>query len=228
MARPGRYWMVLLGAVVILICGMCGYGIYAVIKMERANACELRLKAICQGLQMYEATYRCLPPSYVLDNAGERKHSWRALLLPYFYYGDTDYKYDYVQRWNAARNEKCVGKYNVYQCPSHSDSSEMTNYVAVVDKASLWPLQQAGKLQPGSKNKILLVELARSDIPWRQPKDIELGEFVKSIRSGSASVFYNEYVGGVLAIDASGECQIIDPSEPEESIRKRFLVEEEK
>lgn len=170
--------------------------------------------------------------------------------MPFLTYANSYSGYSFREPWNSSGNQKLGPKLaNItdYACPAHSQSSEMTNYVAVVGENTLWrqpedpkayecltvgedvyavrwPLPQGVKPPRDSGKKVIVVELVDSDIPWMEPRDVTLDEFIESIKNDPEGKFYNKHVNGIRAIDISGSVVVIDPYDDIEKIKNMFVV----
>ncbi len=137
-------------------------------------------------------------------------------------------------------------------CPTHSRSSELTNYVAVIGEHTFWPQPRTPRVYPfatvgehdtnwpaprgrhvpgknvlpDSWTKIVLVELVQSDIRWTEPRDVTLDEFIDAVKKNPKGAFYNKYVQGIQAIEVSGNIRIINPYDDLNEIRNMFVVAE--
>jgi hypothetical protein len=212
---------------ILLVFSLPICAIYVFIERSNESACKNHLKVIWMMLANYESAHLSFPPTFTVDPNGKPLHSWRALILPFYYYGD-HYKglVKYDECWNSPHNKKNAAVFQVYGCPSHSKQTEMTNYVAVVGPGTIWSISRPRKAKKENENKLILVELVSSDIPWMEPKDISLDDFLEILKKKPEGIYYNRYVHGIQAIDVSGKIHIIDPAEDIEKIREMFLVTE--
>jgi hypothetical protein len=133
-----------------------------------------------------------------------------------------------------------------YACPVHSESPEMTNYVAVIGDGTLWPQPKDGatyeirrvgeegtlwpaargeKLPSGSNERIVLVELLHPDIPWTEPRDISLETLLELIQDDPTGRLFSSHVKAVLAMDGSGHIRVIDASEEMDQIKAMLTHE---
>ena len=71
------------------------------------------------------------------------------------------------------------------------------------------------------------MELVESDIPWKEPRDVTLNEFIDVVKKNPRGAFYNKYVNGILAFDLSGQIRVIDPYDDPDRIRSMFVVAED-
>jgi hypothetical protein len=209
------------------------------------HACAVDAKSLALSFASYLNAHRgCLPPPFIEDQETGQRHSWRVLLLPNRTYDFVYGCYSFHDSWESARNSE-VGRTPQYACCAHSTSPEMTNYVAVVGKDTLWPepakpaeyeyitvgendtrwpAPKGTHVPPECRNKIMLVELVKSTIPWMEPRDVTLDEFIDAIKQNPKGEFYNKYVNGIRAIDASGQVRVIDPYDDIDKIRDMFLT----
>lgn len=244
-----RKWLVVAGAVAALGLSF-GLLLPLAVNSSHHRACENMARSLSLSLQSYvDAHDGCLPPPYFEDQQSSERHSWRVILLPNVTYDRVYGGYSFQEPWNSPRNRALFRYVPSYVCPALSRSSELTNYVAVVGKNTLWPEPDAPHEYPYAKvgeratnwpaprgrkmrrdcwTKIVLVELAESDIPWLEPRDVTLDEFLDVVKLNPQGAFYNKYVKGIQAIDASGNISVIDPYDDPDEIRNMFLVADDR
>ena len=102
--------------------------------------------------------------------------SWRLLFVVFGHYEPDDVR----KGWDHPDNltYEYLGK--VFSCP-RDGGKWMTNYVAVVGENTLWPGAEGrsyGRLRDLSAEKILLIEIPRSDIHWMDPRDVSVEEAI--------------------------------------------------
>ena len=157
------------------------FGILAMVLMSclyrERMICPQNLKQIGLALHNYILQYRCLPPAYVADKNGKPMHSWRVLILPYLDQAELYRQYDFSEPWNSPRNARLMAKCpDVFRCPhAFPMSPSTTNYVAVIGDATCWPGSKSVRLEDikdGASKTVMLVEIADSDIPWIEPRDM--------------------------------------------------------
>jgi type II secretory pathway pseudopilin PulG len=147
----------------------------------RRNSCMNNLKQIALAINAYEEEHGTLPPAYTVDEQGNRLHSWRTLILPYLEQAALFKTIDLTQPWDHPVNAKAHQTLvEVYQCPSASESSGLTNYLAVVGSDSAFNGSEPRKLsdiKDGPENTIMLIEVdAIHTVHWMSPEDIGLDE----------------------------------------------------
>lgn len=212
------------------------FGASVVLLRQRwlADACEASATSISLSLQGYRDSHGGrLPPSFIEDKDTGERHSWRAMLLPFRISNPSIWEqYSFQESWNSSGNRQ-FGNRSDFACTAHSKSPEMTNYVAVVGKNTLWPPPEEPQMWPASvgmrvepkwPNTIVIVELVESHIPWTEPRDITLDEFINTIKANPKGPFYNKCVHGIRAIDASGQLRVIDPYGDVDTIKRMFVV----
>ena len=205
----------------------------------------------CAVALKYLDTHKgCLPPSYIEDRQTGERHSWRVILLPHVTYDYIYGRYSFQEPWNGPHNRALLSYMPSCVCPTHSRSSELTNYVAVIGEHTFWPEPRTPRVYPfatvgehdthwpaprgrhvpgknvppDSWTKIVLVELVQSDIQWTEPRDVTLDEFIDTLKTNPKGAFYNKDVKGIQAIDISGNISVIDPYDDLDKIRNMFLV----
>lgn len=218
------------------------------VRRSNAHACECCAESVALSLMAFIDSHKgCLPPQYLEDPETGQRHSWRVLVLPHQTYDYIYGGYSFGEPWSSPHNQTLLKNITNYACPAHSRSSEMTNYVAVVGEETVWPKPKTPrdfiyatvgehnvhwpaptgkKVLPDCRTKIVLVELVESDIPWMEPRDVTLDEFLAAVTQEPEGAFYNKYVKGIRAIDGAGHVRIIKPYDDIREIRKMFVVGE--
>jgi hypothetical protein len=157
--------------------------------------CRSDLKQIALALLNYEHANGCFPPACIVGLDGKPWHSWRVLVLPFMDYPGLYKEYDFNEPWDGPKNRRLGDQMpHYYRCPSapYSDgkASRMTNYVAVTGPGTAWPgskSTQIGDIRDGTDKTIRVVEIADSDIPWMEPRDLTLEEVVATSAPGEAA-----------------------------------------
>ena len=117
-----------------------------------------------------------LPPAFVADGDGRPMHSWRVLLLPFLEQHTVYAAYNFAEPWDGPNNRKLADKVgSIYRRPGDEPGSTLTQFVAVVGEETVFPGARSLKfdeITDGSSKTILFVEVADSDIPWMEPRDL--------------------------------------------------------
>ena len=163
-----------------------GWAIISLFNFTRPSsiraACANNLKQIGFALQMYYQKNSSFPPAYVADASGMPICSWRVLILPHMERPDVYRNYNFHEPWDGPHNRKLAETIiGGYRCPWDRtvDKLAITNFVAVVGPRTAWPGATGSKLEDfkdGPANTILVVEVAGSDFPWAQPRDLCVGQ----------------------------------------------------
>ncbi|MBN2293664.1 MAG: DUF1559 domain-containing protein [Pirellulales bacterium] len=239
-----------------LMISVVGYLLFLGIEESRKSYCYNSARSIGLSLANYrDGNNGCMPPLYFKDKATGERHSWRVLMLPNVAYAHVYGQYNFHESWNSAKNQEVAKLVANYACTTHLNSYEITNYVAVVGKKTLWqkpktpddieyhtvssanrtdverdflwPNARGAKVPRNCFSKIVIVEVVQSDIPWMEPRDITLDEFLGEITENPKGRFYNKYIDGIRAIDAAGRITVIDPYDDITKIRSLFKIPDE-
>ncbi|MEE8451706.1 MAG: DUF1559 domain-containing protein [Thermoguttaceae bacterium] len=147
--------------------------------------CPNNLKFLGISLWNYKDQHGCFPPAYIADANGKPMHSWRVLILPHLEENTLYDQYNFNEPWNGSNNSKLKKPtgfmHDVYNCPS-TDTTDDTNYVAVVGPRTVWQNGDSVKLddiKDGPENTILLIEFPGSDIHWMEPRDLSIQDVLQ-------------------------------------------------
>lgn len=150
-------------------------------------SCAANLRDIMFALKEYDSKNGSLPPAFIAAANGKPMHSWRTLLLPYLDEQALHAQYNMSEAWNGPNNSKLAVSLREFVCPSHPGKPGATSYLAVVGPNTGWPDKKPLKLSElpdDGRNTIMLVEIADSDIPWTEPRDLTIEEAIGAIQSG--------------------------------------------
>ena len=183
--RPRRVALTVVTALLLLLCGtLLVTEIRDLREAARGALCQDRLKQLGLAFQNYHHAYGTYPPACVFDPEGRPMHSWRALLLPMLDGSRLDY--DLKKPWNSPKNVRFADANPelaaLFRCPSDDEKHpEWTSYVAVTGPRTLWPVDQAVRLDnlADERGTLLLVELHESGIGWLEPRDVSAEEIGK-------------------------------------------------
>ncbi|MBN1908720.1 MAG: DUF1559 domain-containing protein [Pirellulales bacterium] len=203
---------------------------------SRCCLCQNNLKQLGIALHDYHNAHGQFPPAYIADAQGKPMHSWRVLLLPYLDLDALYKQYRFDEPWDGLNNRKLMATVPpVFRCRTTDDAEPgtpgMTHYVAVTGSGTIWPGTESTKIRDihdGTSNTIALVEIADSDIPWTEPRDVTL-EQALSIENGKTRApsshhfqertyyYTNTYpmVGNYLLADGS-VYWLVDPVPPDD------------
>ncbi len=147
--------------------------------------CAGHMQRIALAMLLYERDHGTLPPAWSADGAGNPRHSWRVLLLPYLGYGELYERIRLDEPWDSPHNRQFHGEaVSFYRCPGNPAAKPgETTYSVVVGPDMPFEAgegKRLGDFGPLSDDMILLVE--RTDpVGWMDPArevtqaDAELG-----------------------------------------------------
>ena len=121
----------ILFALVVLLLPMSRRGVRpAAWRMQSMN--NLKQIGIC--LLEYESKHGALPPAFTTNESGEKLHSWRTLILPFFEDGQRIYeKIDLTKPWDANENaEAREESFDFYQRRDIGLAPGETTYCGIV------------------------------------------------------------------------------------------------
>lgn len=179
--------------------------------------CANNLKQIGISLHNYHDEYGCFPCA-IVDDRGQRMHSWRTAILPYAEQRQLFERYNLHEPWNGASNQLLLDEIpGGYRCPSdRSAVSTDTSYVRIVGKGTVGgePNESVSyqEIADGTTRTIMAIEVAESGIPWLEPRDMTVEEAVRYITNPEASGRKHAHQGGVMVLMADGSVRFIESS----------------
>ncbi|GAB4127516.1 DUF1559 domain-containing protein [Thermopirellula anaerolimosa] len=208
--------MVLVAVIGVLVALLLP-AVQAAREAARRTQCSNHLKQIGLAMHNYHDEFKCFPPVLVDDAAAP---SWRTMLLPYMDQSALYESYDLNQPWDAPANalvaNTVVPEYN---CPSVGGPSPRTNYIRVVGPNTIaepGEIVSMRTITDGTSNTILCVEWPESEIPWAEPRDITVEEFLTWF---SRPEHRRGHPGGINVLWADGSVLFLPYSTPMETVR---------
>lgn len=139
----------------------------AVESRGREGACYSSLNNIAIALHNYSEVNGRFPPPFEVDEQGERKHSWRPLILRWF---PVDYpqavSYDIGERWDGIGNTRLSSEVPGFlRCPSERvENPHGSPFVMIND---------LGDTEPDKipDDAILVLEAWGANRNWLDPRD---------------------------------------------------------
>jgi Leucine-rich repeat (LRR) protein len=145
-----------------------------------ASGAQSPLNQLQLALHNYHHMHGCFPPAYLTDAEGAPLHSWRVLILPFIEQKSLYDAYRFDEPWNGPNNVKLADRMpEIFHIRSEPASTAMTNIVAIVGPGTAFPGSRSTRIKEfadGLDNTILLAEIAASDIPWLEPRDLRVEE----------------------------------------------------
>ena len=164
---------------------------------RRCESCHGQMLKLGLALLEYHDVHGHFPPAYIEGPDGTPWHSWRVLILPHLFSPHQQLydQYRFDEPWNGPNNSKLVDRMcsDIFQCPGGPNCGKnlLTDYCVVVGESTPFPGVEAASLPDFSertKQTILVVEVANSDIHWMEPRDLSIDDLMPKTgpRFGSA------------------------------------------
>lgn len=183
--------------------------------------CRSNLSQIALAMQQYHDDFGCYPPAYVADGKGRPMHSWRVLLLPYLEEGDRYQQYDKNQPWDSQYNLAITARMPaVFACPADENAaaSGETSYLVIVGDETMFPgIEPAtkGDVSDGLANTIMVVEVAKTSVPWTKPADLDIRSLTFEINGrGAGEEISSMHPGGAVFATGDGSTYFLPDATP--------------
>lgn len=146
---------------------------------SRRNACINNLREISVALMNYAEVHGSYPPAYTVDDAGNRLHSWRTLILPFLDRKDVYELVDLSKPWDDPANAQArAAALNVYSCPSSRSDPDRTGYLGLVGPGCFFEGVRGrakSEVPVGDAPIIALIEVDPTrEVHWMSPHDADL------------------------------------------------------
>jgi uncharacterized protein DUF1559 len=236
--RPIRRSVLLVTSLlVVILVASCSVYCRHLLDQTRSNTCSYRLKSIWLSLNNRHTLHGAFPSAYLCDEAGKPINSWRAEVIPDFWYnfrpGRSDYAggegYNYAEPWDGPKNSTL--KLDKHECPEFQCASDehgrpaITDYIAVVGPNTMWagcePVTAAA--DGSDRDKILIIEVVDSDILWMEPRDLTLDQALDGLERKSGVRIGSHHRDGVHYVTVGGEVRTLDRNIDRESLRKLLV-----
>lgn len=106
----------------------------------------------------------------------------------------------------------------------------MTSYVAVVGPDTMWPGSESTKFNDSlsyraGPQKIMLIEIADSDIHWMEPRDLTFDQLMASVDPEHGKGIPGPHPRGIVYVTADGAVRMFDHDIDAASLRKLLVLE---
>ena len=163
-----------------------------------------RLQNIGTALRQYQQLFETLPPAYVPDGNGQRRTSWRALILPYV--SQLLHSYNYDVAWDARENwenrRAHMPEYLPYPT-TYPEGALITTFAAITGPGTAFPGGSAvalNEIRDDASKTILVVKIKNSNIEWSEPRDLPIDSLTTDPNAANSI----DLKGGALALLADG------------------------
>jgi len=118
-----------------------------------------------------------LPPAYTVDAEGNRLHSWRTLILPYFEQKLVFESIDFSKPWDdPANTEARETVMSIYECPSALHEEGLTTYLGVFGPNCVFSgsvPRKMSEITDAMENTIAVVDVDSDQaVHWMSPYDV--------------------------------------------------------
>jgi type II secretory pathway pseudopilin PulG len=149
----------------------------------RRAQCQNNVKQITTALHNYAAEHGTFPPAFTVGPNGQRFHSWRVLILPYFDQRNLYSQVDLSKPWNDPVNSEAAKSIvTAFTCPESEStiSQTYTPYLAITSPDGCFDGPKARTLieLPAEARRTMMVVDAGADhtVHWMSPDDINLSQ----------------------------------------------------
>ncbi|MCA9261396.1 MAG: DUF1559 domain-containing protein [Planctomycetales bacterium] len=195
--------LIVAAILVVLVAVLLPYAPRGAREAARRNACLNNARQIGMALVAYSEEHGELPPAYTVDEAGNRLHSWRTLILPYMEYQSVYETIDLTKPWDDPANASARAEAIFpYACPSEPaeterETRERCHYVAVCGAGCAFDGATPQSLPTNRDELQRVVAVVETPfdrwVHWMSPEDISAEELLRL----SADV-QTRHPGGIL------------------------------
>lgn len=189
--------------------------------------CLNNLKQLQVALWAYRADHGCFPPAYIADAQGKPMHSWRVLLLPYLELKPLYDAYRFDEPWNGPNNSKLACSIPEFRCSNSDPRSFMTNYVVIVGDRTAFPGSRSIAQEdiPDGCNSILIAEIANSDIPWMEPRDLQFDAMSFQVNDKTKPSISSLHSKGANILSLNGGTATLSKNAPPDRVKSLITID---
>jgi len=192
----------------------------------REAMCRNNLRQIGLALHNYHDMYGSFPPAYIADESGRPMHSWRVLILPQLDQQALYSRYRWDEPWDGPNNSQLLSEMPaIYRCPSHPETnSTNTAYAGVFGPKSMFRGTLGIRLADVTDAPMytaMVGELTDADIPWMQPRDVDITQHPVL---GDSEGFSSYHPDGVHFLFVDGSARLVPEETDEEMIKALYTV----
>lgn len=181
--------LIVLAVVGLALVGSLLFGVFVGKPMWDAAQEQItinRMKVIAIGMHNYHDTHQMFPRAAFQDEEGKPFCSWRAM-ISYIDESDLFKQYDRQQPWDSPGNLRFARETpEAFRSPQCDCSDGKTPFVVVVGPNTMFPADQQldiSECKDGRENTLLLIADLENPVPWSEPKDLSLEDFLKRYSS---------------------------------------------
>jgi prepilin-type processing-associated H-X9-DG protein len=169
-----------------------------------------------------------MPPACVADKTGRPIHSWRTMVLWELGQFRQSRQYRTDEPWNGPHNSSFLpDSMSLFHCGVDPSPFSDTSYMVVVGPRTAFPgvkpraLEEIAK-HDGLSNTILAVEVAQSNTPWTEPRDVQFDDALRGINVLGVLTLSSRHKGVAMVTFADGHAlPISDKTDP--AVLKQLL-----
>jgi hypothetical protein len=157
-----------LGSVIGLVAMSIRYVEHVNMLLNEQAMCYSRLNNISLSMYVYRREHGRLPRPFDVNEHGEKKHSWRAVIARLLPQEDLVpmKSYDFQERWDSQENRKFLSRVPGFlQCPSKSLENPHGSTFVMINDFGDTPIDQI------PANAVLVLEAWDANHDWLDPRD---------------------------------------------------------
>ncbi len=208
-------WALAIGGVVVFVAGLA-VAVYMAWQAAGRLQYSKNMRQAVLGLLFFEQAYDRLPPAVHRDKTGRPLCSWRLRVIPFIVGIMLTIEYD--RRWDDPLNQWLSTRPWFTFCWLPDENRLHTNIVAITGRGTAFEEGRVTRGKDIAPDTILAVEIAKSNICWAEPGDLDIAHVPESIVRGMDG-------SGVHVAFADGEVWYIRADVPLGELKKFFTIE---
>jgi hypothetical protein len=192
-------------ALLLSFCSGGWYAVSAAREAARQMSEQNNFRQVALGLHSYVDANGAFPPACIRDAKGRAHMSWRVSITPFLMSHNFYSRYDRNKPWDDPANDglsRAHGNFIVYGAPGLRNADPaFTNIVMPTGPGTVGEGVKLSDITDDYATTILLLPLKPSDIPWHEPRDLDISDISRAPGDPNRILIHGRlFTGGFAAM----------------------------